>query len=226
MSKEKKRGGRAVRLLVAWILLAVAGGVMVAEYFGLIHIRDTLRPYYEMFVSDPEGFKAYVETAILPKLTEAATIVGAVLLTVWPVIAKVRTAATMFDSGTKAAVVSMETAEASRADNLAFQAAMRDEIRTALDEMKGEVRATLDEQTALIRAYDERAARTEEKVDRLTNMEITAIGGSSELVRKNVAARAILVGRTEVPTEKRAKDAARAAAGNVQKGGTTNGKPI
>ena len=79
MSKEKKRGGRAVGLLVAWILLAVAGGVVAAEYFGLIHIRDTVRPYYEMFVSDPEGFKAYVETAILPKLTEAATIVGAVL---------------------------------------------------------------------------------------------------------------------------------------------------
>ena len=225
MSNTKKNG-RGAGFLIAWILLCVAGGVVAAEYFGLIHIRDTLRPYYEMFVSDPEGFKAYVETAILPKLTEAATIVGTVLLTVWPVIAKVRTAATMFDSGTKAAVVSMETAEASRADNLAFQAAMRDEIRTALDEMKGEMRATLDEQTALIRAYDERAARTEEKVDRLTNMEITAIGGSSELVRKNVAARAILVGRTEVPTEKRAREAARAGSGSTQKGGVTNGKSV
>lgn len=30
MSKEKKRGGRAVGLLVAWILLAVAGGVVAA----------------------------------------------------------------------------------------------------------------------------------------------------------------------------------------------------
>lgn len=32
MSKEKKRGGRAVGLLVAWILLAVVGGVAIVEY--------------------------------------------------------------------------------------------------------------------------------------------------------------------------------------------------
>ena len=224
MSKTKKNGGRGAGFLVAWILLCVVGGVVAAEYFELIHIRDTVRPYYEMFVSDPEGFKAYVETAILPKLTEAATIVGAVLLTVWPVIAKVRTAATMFDSGTRAAVVSMETAEASRAENLAFQAAVRDEISAALAEMKEQMNAALDEQARVIREYDERAARTEEKVDRLTDMEITAIGGSSELVRKNVAAKAILVGRTEVPTERRAKEARRAASAASVKAGA--GDPV
>lgn len=231
MSKEKKRGGRAVGLLVAWILLAVVGGVVAAEYFGLIHIRDTVRPYYEMFVSDPEGFKAYVETAILPKLTEAATIVGMVLLTVWPVIAKVRTAATMFDNGTKAAVVSMETAEASRAENLAFQAEVRDEIREALERMESRMGESLAEQERIINGYEERAARTEEKVDRLTEMEITAIGGSSELVRKNVAAKAILVGRADVPTERRAKEKRRAeamatSAADAKKGGTTNGKQV
>lgn len=234
MSKAKKSSGKgAAVFLILWILLAVAGGVVAAEYFELIHIRDTLRPYYEMFVSDPEGFKAYVETAILPKLTEAATIVGAVLITLSPVIAKVKQAATMFDGGTRAAVVSMETAEASRAENLAFQAEVRDEIRAALERMESRMDESLAEQARIINAYDERAERTEEKVDRLTEMEITAIGGSSELVRKNVAAKAILVGRTDVPTERRAKEARRASAasaktgtGNARKGGAADGKSV
>ena len=232
MSKAKKSSGKgAAVFLVLWILLAVAGGVVAAEYFGLIHIRDTLRPYYEMFVSDPEGFKAYVETAILPKLTEAATIVGAVLITLSPVIAKVKQAATMFDGGTRAAVVSMETAEASRAENLAFQAEVRDEIRAALERMESRMDESLAEQARIINAYDERAERTEEKVDRLTEMEITAIGGSPDLVRKNVAAKAILVGRADVPTERRAKEKRRAeavatSAADAEKGGAGHGKSI
>ena len=233
MSKENKSGSKrgAVAFLVAWVLLGVAVCVVVAECIGLTHIRDAVRPYYEMLVDDPEGFKAYLQDVILPKATEAATIVGMVILTLWPAVSKVKTAATMFDGGTKAAVATMQTAEANREENLAFQAAVRDEISAALAEMKEQMNAALDEQARVIHGYEERATRTEEKIDRLTEMEITAIGGSSELVRKNVAAKAILVGRADVPTERRAKAKQRAAstpasAADVQKGGAGDGKQV
>jgi hypothetical protein len=225
MENGKSKSGRGAAVLLIVCLLLI-GGAVAAEYFGLIHVRDTLRPYYEMLVSDPERAKVYLEEKIMPIMTVVGTIVTMVMALLSPVIKRMNRSATMFDSGTRAAVVSMETAEASREENRVFQEQQREEVRAALEEMKIFLKESIDEQSRIIREYDERAERTEEKVDRLTRMEITAIKGSSELTRKNVAAKAVLIGREEVPSERRAKEARRADAANAEKGGVEHGRQV
>lgn len=44
MSETKKKNGKgAAAFLALWILLAVVGGVVAAEYFGLIHMSTAMK---------------------------------------------------------------------------------------------------------------------------------------------------------------------------------------